>query len=254
MPRGEPSSSDSGRCFVVSGGASGIGGAVARRLAADGHTVAIIDLNIDAAHETAANLGDRHLAVQADLGEERQVVAAFATIASRFPTIHGLAACAGINDMTPFEELDSEIFARIYRVNVIGTFLCMREAVKLIGAGGGRICTVSSVAGLRGGGIFGTAAYSASKGAIIALTKTAARTLAPRCIAVNCVVPGPVETPMLLPHWQDEQQRLRVQSLIPIGRPGTPDEVANTICWLLSPDASLLTGTTLVADGGMIMH
>jgi NAD(P)-dependent dehydrogenase (short-subunit alcohol dehydrogenase family) len=244
--------SESTRFYVVTGGASGIGKAVCRQLAGAGHQIAILDRDYDPGAALARELGGKHIAIEVDVASEDQVRGTFERIAEVFPRIDALAVCAGINNMTPFEQLNAEIFAKLYAVNVTGAFLCMRETIKHMPTGG-RICTVSSVAGLRGGGVFGTAAYAASKGAIIALSKTAARSLAPRNIAVNCVVPGPVETPMLLPHWH-AQQRERVQSMIPLGRAGKPDEVANVICWLLNEQASFITGATIVADGGMIMY
>ncbi len=169
------------------------------------------------------------------------MVAAFATVASAFGDLGALAACAGISDSTPFLELTAAVFERIYRINTVGTFLAMREAAKLMPSGG-RICTVSSVAGLRGGGVFGTAAYASSKGGVIALTKTAARSLAGRGIAVNCVVPGPAHTAMLEPFWQKADDRERVERMIPLGRPGEAGEIAAAISWLLSPNASFVTG------------
>jgi NAD(P)-dependent dehydrogenase (short-subunit alcohol dehydrogenase family) len=235
------------RYAVVTGAGQGIGAAVAAALNRHGFQVAAIDRDGDAA------AGAANFSVRADVGEEDQVGAAFRTIAARFPRLDALAACVGIVDVTPLLELTPEIFQRLYQVNVIGTFLCIREAAKLMTAGG-RICTVSSVAGLRGGGVFGTGAYAASKAALLGLTKTAARELAKRKIAVNCVVPGPTDTPMLQGFWHDVQARERVQGMIPMGRPGTPEEIAETIAWLLSPAAAFVTGATIVADGGLTMY
>jgi len=117
---------------------------------------------------------------------------------------------------------------------------------------GGAICILSSVAGLRGGGLVGTAAYSATKGALLALTKTAARSLAVRKIRVNCVAPGPTLTPMLDPHYSAET-RARIEAMIPLGRVGTAEEVAQAVVWLMSPGAAYVNGATFVVDGGMVM-
>ncbi len=241
------------RRAAVTGAASGIGAAITRLLAEDGWRVAAIDRDEDGLRRTLAPLGDRHLALAADVGDEERMVAVFAEIAGAFGGLDGLAACAGISDGTPFFELGAATFERIHRVNTLGAFLAMREAARLMERGG-RICTVSSVAGLRGGGVFGTAAYAASKGAVIALTKTAARSLAARGIGVNCVVPGPIDTAMLEPFWQNAEERARVERLIPLGRPGRADEVAETLKWLLSPASTFVTGATIVVDGGMTMH
>lgn len=246
------SETPSRRTVVVTGASSGIGATLAERLGRGGWRVAALGRNMDELERVAARSGPDCLVVKVDVAREDEVVAAFETIGREFGQIDALAACAGISDSTPFLDIDAELFSRILSINTVGTFLCMREAVKIM-RDGGRICTVSSVAGLRGGGVFGTAAYSASKGAIIALTKTAARTLAERRITVNCVVPGSTQTPMLEPFWVDEAQRQRVTSMIPLGRPGLPEEVASAIEWVLSPEAGFMTGSTVVVDGGLTM-
>jgi len=240
------------RAAVVTGASSGIGKVLAARLGRDGWRVAAMGRNREALDSLAREIGSDCLPVVADLADEAEVVRAFATVASEFGRIDALAACAGIADSTPFEEIDSALFQRILQVNTVGTFLCVREALKSMESGG-RICTVSSVAGIRGGGVFGTAAYAASKGALIALTKTVARMLAPRNITANCVVPGSTHTPMLDQFWDDEAQRARVRAMIPLGRPGTPDEVASVIQWVLSEEAGFMTGSTVVIDGGLCM-
>lgn len=118
---------------------------------------------------------------------------------------------------------------------------------------GGRIVTVASIAGIRGGGIFGTGAYAASKAAVIALTKNAARSLGPRGIAVNCVAPGPTNTPINSPMGNDPTIRPRLEASIALGRFAEPNEIAEAIVWLLSSQASYVSGSTLVVDGGMTM-
>jgi NAD(P)-dependent dehydrogenase (short-subunit alcohol dehydrogenase family) len=118
---------------------------------------------------------------------------------------------------------------------------------------GGRICTVASVAGKRGGGLSGTAAYAASKGGVLALTRSAARALAPNGIAVNCVAPGPTLTPMLDDAFSKPEHRQRVESLTLLGRSGEPREIAEAIAWLLSPRSSYVDGETLTVDGGLML-
>ncbi|HUH48505.1 MAG TPA: SDR family NAD(P)-dependent oxidoreductase [Mycoplana sp.] len=240
------------RTVAITGATSGIGFRLAERLGAKGWSVAALGRNRRELDRLAAAIGDRCLPIEADVSDETEVIRAFAEIARVFGRLDALAACAGISDATPFEEIDAEHFTRILQVNTVGTFLCMREALKTMESGG-RICTVSSVAGVRGGGVFGTAAYSASKGALIALTKTAARTFAPRNITVNCVVPGSTHTPMLDQYWNDEAQRERVRAMIPIGRPGTSDEIASAIEWVISEESGFMTGSTIVVDGGLTM-
>jgi NAD(P)-dependent dehydrogenase (short-subunit alcohol dehydrogenase family) len=118
---------------------------------------------------------------------------------------------------------------------------------------GARICTVASIAGLRGGGLSGTAAYAASKGAVLALTRNMARVLGPRGIAVNAIAPGSTETPMLAAMLADPANRARLEGMNALGRIGTAEEIAAAIAWLLSPAASYVHGATLVADGGLMM-
>lgn len=240
------------RTVVVTGASSGIGAALAIRLGQSGWRVAALGRNTVELDRVAASAGSGCLPIKADVAREDEVVAAFATIGREFGGIDALVTSAGVSDSTPFLEIDAELFSRILSINTVGTFLCMREAVKIM-RDGGRICTVSSVAGVRGGGVFGTAAYSASKAGIIALTKTAARTLAERRITANCVVPGSTQTPMLEPFWVDEAQRRRVTAMIPLGRPGLPEEIAAAIEWVLSPEAAFMTGSTIVVDGGLTM-
>ena len=159
---------------------------------------------------------------------------------------------AGIADMKPFMEIDVATWRRVHDVNVIGTYLLIREAAKRMQPGG-RICTVASVAGKRGGGLSGTAAYAASKGAVIQLTRSAARSLAHQGIAVNAVAPGPVLTPMLAEVFERPDARSRVENMTLVGRSAEPSEIAEAIAWLVSPASSFVQGETLVVDGGIVL-
>jgi NAD(P)-dependent dehydrogenase (short-subunit alcohol dehydrogenase family) len=239
------------RTVIVTGGASGIGKATCEILARDGYRVAVFDRDEVGARGVADAIDGHALGV--DVADEASVVAGFERA---FELLEGrldaLATPAGVADMTPFMDLDLATFRRMFDINVLGTFLCIREAAKRMKPGG-RICTVASVAGKRGGGLSGTAAYAASKGAVLALTRNAARSLAELGIAVNCIAPGPVLTPMLTPTFADERKRKRVEEMTLLGRSAEPHEIAEAIAWLLSPASSYVNGETLTIDGGMLL-
>ena len=236
---------------IVTGGASGIGRATCEVLARDGWQVAVADRDGAGAQRVAAQVGG--LGIEVDVSDERSVVAMVEKAVAAFGgPLDGLATPAGVADTTPFMELDVATFERVYAINVVGTFLCVREAAKRMQSGG-RICTVASVAGKRGGGLSGTAAYAASKGAVLALSRNAARALAPLGIAVNCVAPGATETPMVAPSFANRDHRERVESLTLLGRSAQPGEIAEAIAWLLSPRSSFVDGETLTVDGGLML-
>lgn len=241
------------RTAIVTGAASGIGAATVAELAARGYRVACIDRNGPGARAVAAAAGVQHVAFEVDVADEPAIIAAFAEAAKALGQLDALVTSAGVAEMTPFMDLDAATFQRVYNENVVGTFLCIREAAKHM-APGGRICTVASVAGLRGGGLSGTAAYAASKGAVLALTKNATRALADRGIAVNTIAPGATMTPMIAHVFANAEHRKRVESMSLMNRAGNADEIARAIAFLVSPEASFIDGATLVADGGLCMY
>jgi len=236
---------------VVTGGASGIGRAVCELLSKEGYRVAVADRDKRGADEVAHQIDG--YAFEVDVADEASVTALFdGALAAFGGTLDALATPAGIADTTPFMELTADTFRRVNDVNVVGTFLCIREAAKRMRSGG-RICTVASVAGKRGGGLSGTAAYAARKGAVLALSRSAARSLAPLGIAVNCVAPGATLTPMLDEPFKNAEQRQRVESMTLLGRSAEPREIAEAIAWLLSPRSSYVVGETLMVDGGLML-
>ena len=235
---------------VVTGGGSGIGAALCRVLGERGYRVAVADIDLAAAERTAAAC--KGTAFKVDVADEDSVVALFERVAGAFGTIDALATPAAMADTTPFMDLGVERFMQLYRINVVGTFLCIREAVKHMQPGA-RICTVSSISGKRGGGVAGTAAYAASKGAVIALTRNAARVFGPKGIAVNGVAPGGTKTAMgkfVMPTADAEERAIAAH---PIGRLAEPEEIALAIAWLLSPEASFVLGEIVSVDGGVLM-
>ena len=236
---------------VVTGGASGIGRAVCELLSKEGYRVAVADRDKRGADEVAQHIDG--YAFEVDVADEKSVIALFdGALAAFGGTLDALATPAGIADTTPFMDLTVETFRRVNEINVTGTFLCIREAAKRMRAGG-RICTVASVAGKRGGGLSGTAAYAASKGGVLALSRSAARALAAQGIAVNCVAPGPTLTPMLDEPFKNPEQRERVEAMTLLGRSAEPREIAEAIAWLLSPRSSYVAGETLTIDGGLML-
>ncbi len=237
------------RGAVVTGAGSGIGAATAKKLIGQGWRVACLDRNGAAARVVAGS----EPVIEVDVADEAAVVAAFEEVSAIFGALDALVTSAGIYETTSFEETTAEIFARLLAVNVTGTFLCLREAAKIMQKGA-RICTVSSVAGLRGGGLAGTISYATSKGAILALTKNAARVLGPRGIAVNTVAPGMIDTPFAAAPLSDPAIRARVEAMTSFGRLGTAEDIASVIAWLISPEAAYVHGATIVADGGMVMY
>ena len=241
------------RTAIVTGAASGIGAATVTELTTRGYRIACVDRNGPGVRAIAAAAGAQHLAIELDVTDEARIVAAFADAAHALGGLDALVTSAGVAEMTPFMDLDAATFASVYNDNVIGTFLSIREAAKHM-APGARICTVASVAGLRGGGLSGTAAYAASKGAVLALTKNAARSLAERGIAVNTIAPGATMTPMIAHVFANEAHRQRVESMSVMNRAAKAEEIARAIAFLISPEASYVDGATLVADGGLCMY
>jgi NAD(P)-dependent dehydrogenase (short-subunit alcohol dehydrogenase family) len=241
------------RTAIVTGAASGIGAATSRLLVAQGYRIACLDRDGAGVRALVDSIGASSSAIAVDVSNEGAVVAAFAQAVASLGTLHALVTSAGVADMTPFMDLDAATFRRVYDDNVVGTFLCIREAARHMTAGG-RICTIASVAGLRGGGLSGTAAYAASKGAVLALTKSAARALADKGIAVNAIAPGATLTPMLAAAFADSAHRKRVESMNVMNRSAGADEIAHAVVFLISPAASYVDGATLVADGGLCMY
>lgn len=253
------------RIALITGGASGLGLASARQLAQDGLTIALADLNADAAATAAASLpGQGHIGLRCDVTDEASVHAAFDTVQQSAGAVTVLACFAGILSASPTPgrlpttDISIAEWDRVMQVNARGTFLCIREMLRRVGdqpVSQGRIITVASLAG-QVGGMQSGAAYSASKGAVLALSKVAAREAAAMGITVNTIAPGPIDTPMLhqtVPEAQRGQKYLGVAQ-VPLGRIGVPEEIAAAVSYLVSPGAAFVTGATLDVNGGMSMR
>jgi NAD(P)-dependent dehydrogenase (short-subunit alcohol dehydrogenase family) len=248
-----------GRVALITGAGSGIGRAAAQRFAAEGCAVAVVDMMATAAAETAGKIvaeGGRAISCPADVTVDAEVRTAVGHAVEAFGGLDVLYNNAGVNSSGSIVDATEEDWDRCLAVNAKGTFLCSRAAVEYLAASGsGAIVNQGSVAALVG--IPSFAAYCAAKGAVVALTRSMAIDLAPRGIRVNAICPGTVFTPLMEPMLRargdgDMQVGLaRTVVKYPIGRLGTPEEIASAALFLASDQASFLTGSVLAADGGM---
>ena len=240
------------RVVVVTGGASGIGLGIVRRFAAAGDQVACLDLQPEAVARAAEELGVLGLVV--DVGDRAAVDAAYTTIREQLGPIGIVITSAGIDAAGPFTEITQDAWDRAIRVNLTGTFNCVQAGVAdMIAAGWGRIVTISSSSAQSGAP--DRAHYVASKGGVIALTKSLAVDLSPLGITANTIPPSIVDTPMsqagVVSGVIPEMDVLK--DFIPIRRVSTPDDIAAACVFLCSDDASSITGQIIGVNGGMYM-
>jgi len=245
------------RVAVVTGGASGLGAAICRHLADAGRQVGVLDVNADAAEELAGALragGSQATAARVDVSDRTAVDDALAKVRAELGPIEILVTSAAIADFVPFEALTIEAWTQMLTVNLTGTFHCIQAAISdMIAARWGRIVTISSSAGQKGS--VRQAHYSASKGGVIALSKTLALEYASRGITVNTIPPFAVDTPMLRAARDANllPPREVVERMIPSGRLGTPDDIATACTFLCSDEAGYITGQVIAPNGGAVL-
>lgn len=245
------------RVAVVTGGASGMGESICHELGRRGHKVAVLDINASAAQRVTEDLraeGVTALAVPADVTNRPAVEDAFAKVRSELGPVGILVTSAGMVGFAPFTEITLDDWARIIDVNLTGTFHCAQVAVPdMVAAKWGRIVMISSSSAQRGSPSM--AHYAASKGAVIALTKSLAREYAPLGITVNNIPPSGIETPMQRQSQAEGNLPSNEQMAqnIPLGHLGTGDDIAAAVGFLCSEQAGFITGQVLGVNGGAVM-
>lgn len=245
---------------IVTGGNTGIGKATSQRLAREGASVCINyfgDKAADDAGQQAEQLkadgAPKALAIEADVSQEDQVVRLVAQATTELGGLDLMVNNAGIEKQIPLLEMSAQDWNAVLQTNLTGAFLCLREAAKvMVDQGGGTIVNMSSVHEFIPWP--GFAHYCASKGGLKLLMETAARELAPQQIRVLNIAPGAIVTPINQFVLDDPQKKQAIESEIPLGRMGNPDEIAAAVVWAASREASYVTGTTLVVDGGMSLY
>jgi len=243
-----------GKIVVVTGAGSGIGRAMARRFAQEGAAVAVVDVNDEGAHETVgavAGAGGDMVALHADVARAAEVHAMMEAVSVRWGRLDVLCNNASVfwahRGDTLVTEVDEAVWDRVLAVNLKSVFLCCKYGIPLM-TGTGAIINVASIAGLIGRDT--AQAYVAAKGGVIALTRTLAVQYAPRGIRANAILPGRVDTPLVANDHATPEERDAFVRAHPLGRFGTPDDIAGLALYLASEEAAWVTGASYVIDGG----
>lgn len=242
----------SSKVAVVTGGGSGIGRAICLQLAKDGAAIAVWDLNAESAEETVSLIteaGGRAIACAGDASAKADIAHAAETTRQAFGPISILVNNAGISSFVPFMNISEELIDRILAINIKGPMLCCQEIIPdMLELGWGRIINISSSSAQTGAPTM--CHYSASKGGVIAFTKSLGLELAPKGITVNNIPPGFVDTPMLRQSPVDINKQIEAS---PMKRAGTPEDIATACSFLASEQAGYITGQTLGVNGGRVM-
>jgi NAD(P)-dependent dehydrogenase (short-subunit alcohol dehydrogenase family) len=247
-----------GRVAVVTGGASGMGLAIGQRLATDGHRVALLDLDGDAAERAATDVrgtGVEALGAEVDVADRAAVDDALARVRKDLGPVEIMVTSAGLDGFSRFTEISAAQWDRIIAVNLTGTFHCLQAAVPdMLEAGWGRIVTISS-SSAQSPGARGMAHYVASKGGVIGLTKALAAELGSHGITVNTIPPGAIETPMSRRAQEggDLPDTEVIVKMIPVRRIGKPEDIAAACAFLCSEEAGYITGQQINLNGGRYM-
>lgn len=238
----------------MTGGAAGIGRAIVRRLAEEGSRVAVVDVDGEAARQTAESLGEGHLSHRADVCTEGEIAKAVGRVVDEWGGLDVMVNNAGVGIAANIEGTSEEDFDRVISVGLKGTFLGMKYAIPAIrDSGGGSVINMSSIAALVG--LTDRAAYSAAKGGILALTRAAAIDHIEQGVRVNCIAPGTVDTPWverITAGYEDpEEARAKMKARQPHGRLVSPEEIAAMAAYLASDEAASVVGAAMVVDGGV---
>jgi meso-butanediol dehydrogenase/(S,S)-butanediol dehydrogenase/diacetyl reductase len=251
----DPSGRFQGSCALITGAASGIGRAVAKRLNSEGAFTHLLDRNREKLDGVRASLSDGCAAHIADVTQEAQVEAVMDAIrACSRPVVDLLINSAGVYEISSLAELAVAEWDEVISINLRGTFLLCQAFARQMPAGkGGAIINISSVAAFVGDSSEPAAHYNASKAGVLGLTTQLAVELAPKGIRVNAVCPGVIDTPMLQMMKRDaEAGRRYLRESVPLGRLGKPAEVADLVAFLASQEASYITGAAIPVDGGLL--